>query len=148
MLCNVQIVSRTNLESLQLQLPRSRIKTLCLCGKMPHRFRSILFCHCFCTGKPDKPAGLFLIFIMVFLGRRPAFPATAPNQPQPATRLSPVPCPELCARITVSWMNHQGGDLASTRVTKPEVHAEVQITSLIQLQTNIVANDDNYALAA
>jgi hypothetical protein len=32
-------------------------------------------------------------------------------------------------------MNDFGGDLASTRVTKPEVHAEAQMTSLIQLQT-------------
>jgi hypothetical protein len=40
-----------------------------------------------------------------------------------------------------------GGDLASTWVAKPEVHAEVQSPrkTLCKL---IVANDDNYALAA
>jgi hypothetical protein len=40
-----------------------------------------------------------------------------------------------------------GGDLASTRVAKPGVHAEVQEPrkSFCKL---IVANDDNYALAA
>ncbi len=41
----------------------------------------------------------------------------------------------------------KGGDLASTWVTKPKVHAEVQSPrkSLCKL---LVANDDNYALAA
>ena len=37
--------------------------------------------------------------------------------------------------------------MASTLVAKPKVHVEVQDTSLIHLQT-LVANDDNYALAA
>ncbi len=41
-----------------------------------------------------------------------------------------------------------GGDLVSTPVTKPEGHAEGQDTSLILLQPKLVANDDNYALAA
>ena len=40
-----------------------------------------------------------------------------------------------------------GDDLASTGVAKPEVHAEHVGNSLNILQ-NIVANDDNYALAA
>ena len=40
-----------------------------------------------------------------------------------------------------------GGDLASTRVTKPEVHAEVQDPRKSFCKI-IVANDDNYALAA
>ena len=38
--------------------------------------------------------------------------------------------------------------MASTWVTKLRVHAEAQVTSLNQLQNLIVANDDNYALAA
>jgi len=54
---------------------------------------------------------------------------------------------ELSVIITI-LSSTNGGDLASTRVTKPEVHAEVQRTSLIYLQNVIVANDDNYALAA
>ena len=45
-------------------------------------------------------------------------------------------------------MKQNGGDQVSTWVAKPEVHAEAQTTSLIQLQTKLVANDDNYALAA
>ena len=40
-----------------------------------------------------------------------------------------------------------GGDLASTRVAKPEVHAELQITRKTDCKL-LVANDDNYALAA
>ena len=36
----------------------------------------------------------------------------------------------------------------STWVAKPEVHAEVQLASLNQTANNLVANDDNYALAA
>jgi hypothetical protein len=40
-----------------------------------------------------------------------------------------------------------GGDLASTRVAKPEVHAELQTTRKTVCKT-LVANDDNYALAA
>jgi hypothetical protein len=40
-----------------------------------------------------------------------------------------------------------GGDLASTWIAKPKVHAEMQ-NLVNQLQKNIVANDDNYALAA
>ena len=44
--------------------------------------------------------------------------------------------------------NDYGGDMVSTRIAKPEVHAEVQSTSLIRLQKMIVANDDNFALAA
>jgi len=41
-----------------------------------------------------------------------------------------------------------GGDMASTWVTKPKVHAEEQITSYKPAANFIVANDDNYALAA
>ena len=42
-----------------------------------------------------------------------------------------------------------GGDLASTRVTELEVHAERVVTLVKQsLQLDIVANDENYALAA
>lgn len=41
-----------------------------------------------------------------------------------------------------------GGVLASTQIAKPEVHAEVAITLVKQVVTLIVANDDNYALAA
>jgi len=40
-----------------------------------------------------------------------------------------------------------GGDLASTWVAKPKVHAEVQCPRKTHCKT-IVANDDNYALAA
>jgi hypothetical protein len=40
-----------------------------------------------------------------------------------------------------------GGDLASTRVMKPEVHAELQTTRKTDCKL-LVANDDNYALAA
>jgi hypothetical protein len=42
---------------------------------------------------------------------------------------------------------HPGGDLASTRVAKPEVHAELQSTRKTGCKP-LVANDDNYALAA
>ena len=42
-----------------------------------------------------------------------------------------------------------GGDLASTAVTTPKVHAERVVTLVNQLlQLFIVANDENYALAA
>ncbi len=45
-------------------------------------------------------------------------------------------------------MNH-GGDLDSTLVTKPEVHAERVVTLVKQLlQHYISANDADYALAA
>ncbi len=54
---------------------------------------------------------------------------------------------QLAFRYTVQSYSF-GGDLASTRVTKPKGHAEEQYTSLIQLQPKLVANDDNYALAA
>jgi hypothetical protein len=40
-----------------------------------------------------------------------------------------------------------GGDLDSTGVAKPEVHAELQTTRKTDCKT-LVANDDNYALAA
>ena len=40
-----------------------------------------------------------------------------------------------------------GGDLDSTWVAKPEVHAELQTTRKTDCKT-LVANDDNYALAA
>ena len=47
-------------------------------------------------------------------------------------------------------MNYlHGGDLASTWVAKHEVHAERVVTLVKQLlQLYIVANDENYALAA
>ncbi len=41
-----------------------------------------------------------------------------------------------------------GGDLASTWVTKPKVHAEYSSSSRKKDWKNIVANDNNYALAA
>jgi hypothetical protein len=42
-----------------------------------------------------------------------------------------------------------GGDMASTWVMKPEVHAERVVTLVKKsLQLDIVANDENYALAA
>lgn len=41
-----------------------------------------------------------------------------------------------------------GGVMASTQMTKPEVHAEVAIYLVNPVATTIVANDDNYALAA
>jgi hypothetical protein len=42
-----------------------------------------------------------------------------------------------------------GGDLDSTWVKKPEVHAERVVTLVKKsLQLDIVANDENYALAA
>jgi len=41
-----------------------------------------------------------------------------------------------------------GDDMVSTWVTKLEGHVEEQITSLIHLQTNVTANDENFALAA
>jgi hypothetical protein len=41
-----------------------------------------------------------------------------------------------------------GGDMASTQVAKPQAHAE-DVTYLVNhVAKNIVANDDNYALAA
>jgi hypothetical protein len=49
------------------------------------------------------------------------------------------------ARMT--FLTIFGGDLASTRVMKPEVHAELQTTRKTDCKT-LVANDDNYALAA
>ncbi len=47
----------------------------------------------------------------------------------------------------MSHIDRLGGDLASTWVAKPSGHAEVQSSSQIQLHF-IVANNDNYALAA
>ena len=41
-----------------------------------------------------------------------------------------------------------GAYLVSTRVLNPKGHAEAQITSLIHLQTSIVDEKYNYALAA
>ena len=41
-----------------------------------------------------------------------------------------------------------GGDLDSTWVTKPEVHAEDAAFLVNPAANVIVANDDNYALAA
>lgn len=40
-----------------------------------------------------------------------------------------------------------GGDMVSTWVAKPEVHAEVRVPRKT-VRNPIVANDDNYALAA
>lgn len=42
----------------------------------------------------------------------------------------------------------KGAYLVSTRVLKPKGHAEAQTTSLIHLQTSIVDEEYNYALAA
>jgi len=41
-----------------------------------------------------------------------------------------------------------GGDLASTRIVNPEVHAEDAGFLVNPSATKLVANDDNYALAA
>ena len=51
-----------------------------------------------------------------------------------------------CVKIPL-WQVPNGGDLASTWVMKPEVHAELQITRKTDCKL-LVANDDNYALAA
>lgn len=41
-----------------------------------------------------------------------------------------------------------GGDMASTQVAKPQVHAE-DVTHLVKhVAKKLVANDDNYSLAA
>ena len=45
-------------------------------------------------------------------------------------------------------MTSYGDDMASTWVTKPSVHVEVVKFLLNPVTTVIVANDDNYALAA
>jgi len=46
-------------------------------------------------------------------------------------------------------MSYEGGDLASTAVANSDVHAERVVTLVNQsLQLFIVANDENYALAA
>jgi hypothetical protein len=41
-----------------------------------------------------------------------------------------------------------GGDMASTWMMKPEVHAEDAAVLVKPAVNSIVANDDNYALAA
>lgn len=49
---------------------------------------------------------------------------------------------------TLSLFLTRGGDMASTWVAKPEVHAE-DVTILVKNVANvIVANDETYALAA
>ena len=53
----------------------------------------------------------------------------------------------LSADSVNSAMLDLGGDLDSTGVAKPEVHAELQTTRKTDCKT-LVANDDNYALAA
>ena len=45
-------------------------------------------------------------------------------------------------------LSSYGGDMASTWVAKPSVHVEVVKFLLNPVTTVIVANDDNYALAA
>jgi len=45
-------------------------------------------------------------------------------------------------------LNLYGGDPASTWVAKPEGHAEAVTTLVKNVAKQIVANDDNYALAA
>ena len=52
---------------------------------------------------------------------------------------TPAPGPTLGVAL--------GGDMASTWVAKPEVHAEVQVPRKTVCKL-LVANDDNYALAA
>ena len=47
-----------------------------------------------------------------------------------------------------SHYKEYGGDMASTWVAKPLVHVEVVEFLLNPVTTVIVANDDNYALAA
>jgi len=49
--------------------------------------------------------------------------------------------------VRIASDSYQGGDLASTWVVKLEVHAELQITRKTDCKL-LVANDDNYALAA
>ena len=52
-------------------------------------------------------------------------------------------------RIVLHFAIYHGGDMASTWVAKPEVHAERVVTLVKKsLQLDIVANDENYALAA
>lgn len=56
-----------------------------------------------------------------------------------------------CGRAREAWQGFRlyGGDLASTAVMKPEVHAERVGTLANQfLHSSIFANDENYALAA
>ena len=48
----------------------------------------------------------------------------------------------------MSIVSNHGGDMASTWVAKPEVHAEDTDILVNKSVTLIVANDDNYALAA
>ena len=56
-----------------------------------------------------------------------------------------VPPPNLLRSST----SYEGGDLASTAVANSDVHAERVVTLVNQsLQLFIVANDENYALAA
>ena len=50
-------------------------------------------------------------------------------------------------RVKYPDSRHYGGDLASTRVVQPKVHAELQISRKTDCKL-LVANDDNYALAA
>lgn len=45
-------------------------------------------------------------------------------------------------------MYFHGGDMASTWYAKPKVHAEVAVNLVKHAARKIVANDDNYALAA
>ena len=44
--------------------------------------------------------------------------------------------------------NALGGDLDSTGMTKPKVHAEYSSSLVKKIGKNLVANDNNYALAA
>jgi len=48
----------------------------------------------------------------------------------------------------LSNVTNFGGDMVSTWVAKPEVHAEDVTTLVKNVAKQIVANDDNYALAA
>lgn len=45
-------------------------------------------------------------------------------------------------------VQHFGGDLASTGITKPKVHAEYFSSLVKKTGIKLVANDNNYALAA
>jgi|GEM_PF-6784420 len=54
---------------------------------------------------------------------------------------------ELFLLYALQRYSSKGGDLASTWVTKPKVHAEVQCPRKSRCKL-LVANDDNYALAA
>ena len=71
----------------------------------------------------------------------PSFNSTSTAQENQSSHSTPQP-----ATLPTSY---EGGDLASTAVANSNVHAERVVTLVNQsLQLFIVANDENYALAA